>query len=147
MNPYAERTARTTRWEHYEHAADIGVRGFGATKAEAFEQAGLALIAVVADLRTIGEFERISLDCEAPDDELLLAEWLNALVYQMATRKLLFRRFNVAIDGTRLHAQAWGEPIDAARHKPAVEVKGATFTTLRVARHGEGWVAQTVVDV
>ena len=147
MNPYAERTARTTRWEHYEHAADIGVRGFGATKAEAFEQAGLALMAVVADLRTIGEFERISLDCEAPDDELLLAEWLNALVYQMATRKLLFRRFNVAIDGTRLHAQAWGEPIDAARHKPAVEVKGATFTTLRVARHGEGWVAQTVVDV
>ena len=147
MNPYAERTARTTRWEHYEHAADIGVRGFGATKAEAFEQAGLALMAVVADLRTIGEFERISLDCEAPDDELLLAEWLNALVYQMATRKLLFRRFNVAIDGTRLHAQAWGEPIDAERHKPAVEVKGATFTTLRVARHGEGWVAQTVVDV
>ena len=147
MNPYAERTARTTRWEHYEHAADIGVRGFGATRAEAFEQAGLALMAVVADLRTIGEFERVSIDCEAPDDELLLAEWLNALVYQMATRKLLFRRFNVAIDGARLHAQAWGEPIDAARHKPAVEVKGATFTTLRVARHGEGWVAQTVLDV
>ena len=147
MNPYAEHSARTTRWEHYEHGADIGVRGFGATKAEAFEQAGLALIAVVADLRTIGEFERVSIDCEAPDDELLLAEWLNALVYQMATRKLLFRRFNVALDGTRLHAQAWGEPIDAERHKPAVEVKGATFTTLRVARHGEGWVAQTVVDV
>lgn len=147
MNPYAERTARTTRWEHYEHAADIGVRGFGATRAEAFEQAGLALMAVVADLRTIGEFERVSIDCEAPDDELLLAEWLNALVYQMATRKLLFRRFNVALDGTRLHAQAWGEPIDAERHKPAVEVKGATFTTLRVARHGEGWVAQTVLDV
>ena len=147
MNPYAERTARTTRWEHYEHGADIGVRGFGATKGEAFEQAGLALIAVVADLRTIGEFERVSIDCEAPDDELLLADWLNALVYQMATRRLLFRRFNVAIDGTRLHAQAWGEPIDAERHQPAVEVKGATFTTLRVARHGEGWVAQTVVDV
>jgi SHS2 domain-containing protein len=147
VNPYAERTARTTRWEHYEHAADIGVRGFGATRAEAFEQAGLALMAVVADLRTIGEFERVSIDCEAPDDELLLAEWLNALVYQMATRKLLFRRFNVALDGTRLHAQAWGEPIDAERHKPAVEVKGATFTTLRVARHGEGWVAQTVLDV
>jgi SHS2 domain-containing protein len=147
VNPYAERTARTTRWEHYEHAADIGVRGFGATRAEAFEQAGLALMAVVADLRTIGEFERVSIDCEAPDDELLLAEWLNALVYQMATRKLLFRRFNVALDGSRLHAQAWGEPIDAERHKPAVEVKGATFTTLRVARHGEGWVAQTVLDV
>ena len=147
MKPYAERAPRATRWEHYEHGADIGVRGFGGTKAEAFEQAALALTAVVADLRTIGEFERVSIDCEAPDDELLLADWLNALVYQMATRRLLFRRFNVALEGTRLHAQAWGEPIDAERHKPAVEVKGATFTTLRVARHGEGWVAQTVVDV
>ena len=147
MKPYAERAPRTTRWEHYEHGADIGVRGFGATKGEAFEQAALALTAVVADLRSVGQFEKVSVECEAPDDDLLLAEWLNALVYQMATRRLLFSRFAVKIEGTRLHAQAWGEPIDAERHKPAVEVKGATYTTLRVARHGEGWVAQTVVDV
>lgn len=147
MNAYAERAERTTRWEHYEHGADIGVRGFGATKAEAFEQAGLALTAAVADLRTVGQFEVITLECEAPDDDLLFAEWLNALVYQMATRKLLFSRFAVKLDGTRLRASAWGEPIDVERHHPAVEVKGATYTTLRVARHGEGWVTQTVVDV
>ena len=147
VKPYAERVPRTTRWEHYEHGADIGVRGFGMTMAEAFEQAALALSAAVADLRTIGQFEVVTLECEAPDDELLLAEWLNALVYQMATRRLLFSRFAVKIDGQRLHAQAWGEAIDPERHHPAVEVKGATYTTLRVARHGEGWVAQTVVDV
>jgi len=147
VKPYVERAPRTTRWEHYDHGADIGVRGFGATKDEAFEQAGLALTAVVADLRTVGQFEVVTLECEAPDDDLLLAEWLNALVYQMATRKLLFSRFAVKIDGNRLRAQAWGEAIDPERHHPAVEVKGATYTTLRVARHGEGWVAQTVVDV
>jgi SHS2 domain-containing protein len=146
-DPYAERVPRSTRWEHYDHGADIGVRGFGSTKAEAFEQAGLALMAVVADLRLIGQFEAVRIDCEAADDDLLLAEWLNALVYQMATRNLVFSRFVVKIDGTRLHAQAWGEPIDVERHRPAVEVKGATYTTLRVARHGEGWVAQTVIDV
>ena len=145
--PDAEAIPRSTFWEHYDHGADIGVRGFGATKAEAFEQAGLALVAVVADLGTIGQFEAVRIDCEASDDELLLAEWLNALVYQIATRKLLFSRFVVKIDGARLHAQAWGEPIDVERHRPAVEVKGATYTTLRVARHGEGWLAQTVVDV
>jgi SHS2 domain-containing protein len=89
----------------------------------------------------------VRIDCEAADDDLLLAEWLNALVYQMATRNLVFSRFVVKIDGTRLQAQAWGEPIDVERHRPAVEVKGATYTTLRVARHGEGWVAQTVIDV
>lgn len=147
MKPFAERAPRATRWEHYDHGADIGVRGFGTTKAEAFEQAALALTAVVADPRTVGQFEALSLECEAPDDDLLLAEWLNTLIYQMATRKLLFSRFAVKIDGPHLRAQAWGEAIDPERHRPAVEVKGATYTTLRVARHGEGWVAQTVVDV
>jgi SHS2 domain-containing protein len=136
-----------TRWEHFEHGADIGVRGFGATKAAAFEQAALALTAAVADPAAVRERERVAIACEAPDDELLLAEWLNALVYEMATRRMLFSRFAVALEGNRLRAEAWGEPVDAARHQPAVEVKGATYTGLRVARENGGWVAQTVVDV
>jgi SHS2 domain-containing protein len=135
------------RWEHYEHGADIGVRGFGASKAEAFEQAALALTAVITDPAAVQQRERVALACEAPDDELLLAEWLNALVYEMATRRMLFSRFAVRLEGTLLTAEAWGEAVDAACHHPAVEVKGATYTTLRVAQEGEGWLAQTVVDV
>ena len=138
----------SARWEHYEHGADIGVRGFGTTKASAFEQAGLALTAVIADPLAVEARQRVTLACEAPDDELLFAEWLNALVYEMATRGMLFGRFRVSIDGTRLAAEAWGEPTDVLRHRLAVEVKGATYTTLRVARvEGGGWMAQTVVDV
>ena len=134
-------------WEHYEHGADIGVRGVGASKTEAFEQAALALTAVIADPAAVQQRERVALACEAPDDELLFAEWLNALVYEMATRRMLFSRFAVRLEGTRLAAEAWGEAVDAARHHPAVEVKGATYTTLRVAQEGDGWLAQTVVDV
>lgn len=125
----------------------MGVRGFGATKAEAFEQAALAMMAVVADPVAVVPREPVAIHCEAPDDELLFAEWLNVLIYEMAARRMLFSRFAVRLEGTRLAAEAWGEPVDAARHHPAVEVKGATYTTLRVARHGDGWVAQTVVDV
>lgn len=124
------------------------MRGFGATKAGAFEQAALALTAVIVDPATVEARERVLLSCEAPDDELLLAEWLNAIIYEMATRRMLFGGFRVSIAGTRLAAEAWGEPTDVARHHPAVEVKGATYTTLRVAQEEGGtWVAQTVVDV
>ena len=123
------------------------MRGVGASKAEAFEQAALALTAVIADPAAVQQRKRVALACEAPDDELLLAEWLNALVYEMATRRMLFSRFAVRLEGTLLTAQAWGEAVDAARHHPAVEVKGATYTTLRVAQEGDGWLAQTVVDV
>jgi tRNA nucleotidyltransferase (CCA-adding enzyme) len=135
------------RWEHFEHGADVGVRGLGATKAEAFEQAALALTAAVTEPADVRPLEHIALTCEAPDDELLLAEWLNALVYEMSTRRMLFSRFAVSLMGTRLEAEAWGEPVDAVRHRPAVEVKGATYTMLRVAPDDGGWLAQTVVDV
>lgn len=135
------------RWELYEHEADMGVRGFGASKAQAFEQAALAMTAAVTDPEALEPRERVTIEREAPDDELLLAEWLNALVYEMSTRKMLFSRFAVRLEGTRLCAEAWGEPVDAARHHPAVEVKGATYTTLRVAREDGTWVAQTVVDI
>ena len=134
-------------WEHYEHEADIGVRGFGATKAEAFAQAAAAMTAAVTDLAAVRPLEPVAVRCEGPDDELLLAAWLNALVYEMSTRRMLFSRFDVQVEDGKLEAQAWGEAIDRGRHHPAVEVKGATFTTLRVVRHGEGWVAQTVIDV
>ncbi|HTT13535.1 MAG TPA: archease [Burkholderiaceae bacterium] len=134
-------------WEHFPHGADIGVRGFGSTKAEAFEQVALAMMGAITDPATVAARVKVGIECEAPDDELLLAEWLNRLVYEMTTRKMVFSRFAVQIDGTRLNATAWGEAIDVARHQPAVEIKGATYTGLRVAPEGSGWIAQTVVDV
>ena len=135
------------RWEHFEHGADIGVRGFGATPAQAFEQGALAMTAVITDPGSVAAREAVAIDCEAPDVELLFAEWLNALVLEMATRRMLFSEFSVRIEGGRLRGEARGEPVDPARHHPAVEVKGATYTTLRVAQEGREWLAQTVVDV
>jgi protein archease len=141
----------TGRWEHFEHGADIGVRGIGPTLAAAFEQAALALVAVITDPARVRALEAVDIACEAADDELLLATWLNAVVAEMAARRMLFGRFEVRIDGRHLGARAWGEPTSVARHKPAVEVKGATCTALRVApvrdATGAGWLAQTVVDV
>lgn len=141
------------RWEHYEHDADVGVRGIGSTMARAFEQAGLALTAVVTDPASVHCERPVDIACQAPDAELLFAEWLNAIVYEMAVRRMLFGRFEVRIDeargeGMRLQARAWGEATSPKRHAPAAEIKAASYTTLRVAQlPGGGWLAQTVVDV
>jgi SHS2 domain-containing protein len=135
-------------WEHFAHGADIGVRGIGATRAEAFEQAALALTAVVTDPARVVPQVGVDLHCEAPDLEMLFADWLNAVVYAMATRDLLFGRYEVHLDGNALRAKAWGERVDRQRHQPAVEIKGATYTALSVAQErGGAWIAQCVVDV
>ena len=135
-------------WEHFYHMADIGVRGRGKTLAQAFEQTAIAMMAVITEPERIQPQQAIDLSCAAPDQELLLVDWLNALVYEMATRKMLFSRFEVTLQAQQLTARAWGEKIDIARHEPTVEIKGATYTELKVAQLADGsWMAQCVVDV
>jgi tRNA nucleotidyltransferase (CCA-adding enzyme) len=135
-------------WEHFAHEADIGVRGLGGSPAVAFEQAALGLTAVITDPGSVRAEEAITINCEAPSLDVLFVDWLNALIYEMTTRTMLFSRFRVKIDGLRLSARVEGEVVDRQRHEPVVEAKGATFTELRVSQDDEGqWVAQCVVDV
>ena len=140
--------ANLPSWTHFEHRADMGVAGYGASPAEAFEQAALALTAIICDPAQVRPAQAIPIHCEEPDLELLFVDWLNALIYEMAVRHLLFSRFRVELEGAVLRGQAWGEPIDPERHQPAVEIKGATYTALAVRRENAGhWVARCVVDV
>lgn len=135
-------------YEHFAHQADMGVRGYGRSREEAFEQAALALVAVMVPPETVVRQQRVSVSCTAPDDELLLLDWLGAVVYWMAADQMVFGAFNVRIAGTKLAAELWGEPLDVARHQPGVEVKAATAAALRVAQLADGtWLAQCVVDV
>jgi tRNA nucleotidyltransferase (CCA-adding enzyme) len=139
--------ATASSWAHFSHDADIGVVGIGLTKAEAFRQAALALTGVITDPAGVKPIQPVAVVCQAGSDELLLAEWLNALVYEMAVRTMLFGDFVVEIEGGELRATAYGEPVDVARHEPAVEVKGATLTALEVTEVPNGWRVQCVVDV
>lgn len=135
-------------WELFSHEADIGVRGIGESKDAAFEQTAVAMTAVITSPENVTAEREVKVTCEAPDDELLLVDWLNALVYEMATRGMLFGRFEVHTENGTLHGRAWGERVDREKHQPAVEVKGATYTGLHVGRDANGaWVAQCVVDV
>lgn len=147
-NPEPAMTQPKEHFELFAHGADVGVRGRGPSKEAAFAAAARAMTAVLTDPDKVKAETQVSLTVEAPDDELLLLEWLNAVVFEMATRDMLFSRFKVTIEGHRLTADLWGEALDRGRHEPSVEIKGATLTALKVGREPDGgWVAQTVVDV
>ena len=130
-------------WEHFAHDADIGVRGRGATLAGAFEQAALALTAVVTDPRRVPPAGRVDVRCEAPDAEILLVDWLNALIYEMATRRHAVR----ALRGDDRRRRAAGGGLgraagpDRATSRPS-RSKGATYTALAVGADramARGW--------
>lgn len=135
-------------WSHFAHQADIGLAGSGPTVEAAFEQVAMAMTGVITDPELVDPRERVEVHCEAPDPEMLLIEWLNALIFEMATRDMLFGRYEVHIEGSRLDGTAWGEPLSRQRHQPAVEIKGATYTALSLQQSENGdWTARCVVDV
>jgi tRNA nucleotidyltransferase (CCA-adding enzyme) len=135
-------------WEHFEHDADIGLRASAASREGLFEAMAEALTALITDPAKVRAEEAVSIRCEAPDDALLLTDWLNALIYEMATRSMLFGDWRVTLHDRVLEAVVRGERVDRARHEPVVEVKGATYTALSVSRDSTGtWHGQCIVDV
>ncbi|MHC5060789.1 MAG: archease [Planctomycetota bacterium] len=135
-------------WEHFHHQADIGVRGVGESIDQAFEEAAVALMAVMCQPDKVNAKEKIQINCQAPDAELLFIDWLSSIIYEADTRGMLFGRFEVKIQDNELTARAWGEKTNPEKHNTIVEVKAATYAELKVSSDENGrWVAQCVVDV
>ena len=140
-------SSEETNWEHFYHQADIGIRGFGPTMNQAFAQAAIALINVITTV-PINPDKSLVISCQADNPDDLLYDWLNQLIFQIATDKFLYSRFEVRIVENKLTAVVWGEPIDIKLHQPIVEIKAATYTELKVEQDATGqWLAQCIVDV
>jgi SHS2 domain-containing protein len=135
------------KYETFDHEADIGIRGFGGSMEEAFENAARALYSVMVNINKVTPKDKKVITVSAPDLELLLIEWLNTLLSLSDIDRMVFSKFEVKIIGTSLTGIAWGEALDRGRHEAHVEVKGATFHMLSVKGQDGRFVAQCVVDV
>ncbi len=136
------------RWEHLRRGSEQVVRGLGRSLEEAFEQAAVALCALVVDPAAVEVREEVELVCDAPDTDRLLADWLRAIVQKMASRRVTFHCFAVRMDGTRLFGHAFGEPLDRERHASARDVRGVSLVDTRVWRGPDGlWSAECEVEL
>jgi len=135
-------------YELVDHTADIGVRLWGPTAEEVFEQAALALFSLVCDPLETGELESVDVALEAEAMDLLLAAWLNELLYVFEARKLVLTQFDIlALDERTLRARISGEPLDTSRHILCGGVKAATLHELSLERRSDRWEAFVLLDV
>jgi SHS2 domain-containing protein len=138
----------TGRFELVDHTGDIGVRVFGETLSQLFEQAAQALAFILTDPEMIAPKQTRTLVLEARTDEELLITWLNELVYLFDTEGLLFKTYDVlSIQNHRLDALAQGEVYDEGRHPIKTPVKAATYHQLKIERHQGVWTAQVIFDL
>ncbi|WP_457572417.1 archease [Desulfovulcanus sp.] len=135
-------------WKHFYHQADIGIIGAGPTVSSAFGQAGLALTAVITDIDKVLPVQEKKISIEAPDLDILFFDYMNEIIFLISTQGMLFSEYTVTIENLSLRATIKGEPIDKQKHAPAVEVKGATFSGLKVFQDNQGlWIAKCIIDV
>lgn len=151
---------RKKSFDTFEHGADIGVRGWGETLEEAFQNAARAMFSIMVEglddngASTMearhGLSGPIPVKCSSVDITGLLVAWLNALLAESDIHKLVFKKFTCKIDKdqVKLTGSARGIPFPTDGEDLGIEVKGATFTMARVERDQNGrYVAQCVVDV
>jgi SHS2 domain-containing protein len=139
--------AKRKDFEILDHTADVGIIAYGADMKQAFANAGRALFSLITELDEIKEVLHRDAELTATDEESLLVEWLNELIYQFDTEGIIFKRFDVSqLDNTRLKARGYGEKVDKSRHRLKVGVKAATYHMLEVVKN-DGFRVQVLFDI
>jgi SHS2 domain-containing protein len=134
------------KFELIEHTADIGLKAFGKTLAEAFANAASGMFSILAELDAVKEAETRRVEVNENDAENLLFEWLNRLLYYFDVECLIFKRFDMIEFGEEhLVADCYGEKFDSSRHRLKTGVKSATYHMLEVDR--ENKQVQVIFDV
>jgi SHS2 domain-containing protein len=120
------------QYELINHTADVGVKAYGKTVAQAFEHAAKAMFDIITDSSVVSPVGQYDITLEAPDLELLLVDWLSKLLFLNGAKNLVFGKFEVTIQGTSLRAHVYGEQYDTKKHKMGEEIKAATYHMLEV---------------
>ena len=134
-------------FEIVDHTADVGIRAYGASINQAFANAAKALFSLITELDNVNEVLHRDIELVAPDQESLLVEWLNELIYLFDAENIIFKRFDITrLNSTRLKARGYGEKVNISKHKLKIGVKAATYHMLKVDKTN-GYQVQVLFDI
>ena len=136
------------RYEQFSHTADVGVRVFGKTLKELFENAAFAMFDILADLEGLkGEIVQ-DFELTAPNHEELLISWLDELLYNFYTKSVIFYKFEVKeLSGDILRAKAFGRLVSKNRNRLKTEIKAATYYNLKIIKKDDYYEVAIIFDV
>ena len=134
-----------TRFEEFDHTADVGIRAYGGTLDELFANAAAGMFSLVTDLETVRPVGEYAVKVSSRDVESLLVDFLSELLFVHETQKLLFSEFDAKVANLGVDARVRGEPIDRARHTLRMNVKAVTYHEIRV--DPAAGVAQVIFDI
>jgi len=134
-------------FEIVNHTADVSIIAYGADISQAFANAARALFNLITELDDVAEILYRDIKLTAPDQESLLVEWLNELIYLFDIENIVFKRFDIIkLNNTQLKARSYGEKVDSSKHRLKTGVKAATYHMLKVDKDN-GCKVQVLFDI
>jgi len=141
-------------YEILEHPADVGFLAYGATLAELFENAALAMCSLACAPEKIEERMQRKIIARGRDIESLLYAWLAEVLAIADGEQLVFHRVSVSelkepSDSVAGEARgvAYGERFDHERHAAGTYIKAVTLHQFKVERAAKGFQARVYLDL
>jgi len=135
-------------WEHFDVEADVGVRAWGPTRAEAFAQATVGVFALLVAPDEVQAREPREVRAQADGPQALLVAWIDECLYVHEIEGFVVRSTEMGVcSDTVAHGVLLGEPLDPSRHRVGAVVKGATYHGVAVEDRGGSHEVCVIVDV
>lgn len=136
-------------YRYLEHVTDAFVEVTGKTLEEAFENAGMAVVDTMVNLKSIDEKSEKKINVNGKNLGELLYNWLEAIIILTITEGFVARRFVVELakkEDYELKANLIGEELNFKKHQFKVEIKSPTFHLMEI-KHEKEVVMRFLLDL
>jgi len=135
-------------YQFLDHTADLRVRITGESKAELFQNAGLALADLICDPDTLISTQPVSIDVTGDDPADLMVNFLRELLYLWTGKEKLVKMVSILdVSDTALAARIAATNYDSRNHTILNEIKAVTYHQIAVEPTANGWQATVVFDI
>jgi SHS2 domain-containing protein len=136
---------------YIDHTADILFTASADTLNELFSECAVAVQECMAELSTVDEKVKRTIELRSRSVEDLLFDFLDETLLYKDSEVLIFSSFDVKIkkEGGEyfLSCNAKGEEFDHDKHERKVNVKAITMHLFEVEKIKEKWCAQVLIDI
>ena len=135
-------------YEYFDVDADVGIRAWGPTRADAFAKAAEAVFGLIVSVEDVEARETREARAQGDSSEALLVNWINECLYVHEIEGFVARRVEMtAVDDRFAHGMLHGEELAPGRHRLGTIVKAATAHDVLVQMRDGRHEVRLIVDV
>ncbi|MBI4688322.1 MAG: archease [Nitrospirae bacterium] len=135
------------KYETIDISGDAGLRIFGETLEELFENAARGMYELTTDTSQIEDDDKRVIVFDAESYESMLIKWLNELIFFFDTYNFVGKRYDICISEGIFSAEVRGGYFDPKANEQRLLLKAATYHRLSLKKNDSQWEAEVVFDI